>query len=500
MTAKKIPLPRSQPYKSVWIRYKVFLICVLIFGICSLFYQIVYLRQRKNISSSENAPTRTHDRRATIKCNNGKMLGDKVKKFSSFVVELNGSNLIQFDSGLRNFSYTSSHLDQKQLFLKEFSRYESFPVNITPPTYRGFISLLGVGQELSQCTRHLLEMCMYASTNKRKVVAPRMRNGQMGYDGLPFGHFFNISQMNKQLARFGYSELATEEEFSRNCTNQRKKVIAVFYGLPKYVTGLSLRNLKASYKKVVKHGWYNCSEEVIRVRKGLDKDKNNTDFFCMNGALFGSVGRFNKEVLGDSKCTFITQWNVLYNVHWNRIIRPGAPNPGRLMQWFAQPSAEIANEASAFRTLRIQRLYVAIHIRGAKFKKHALLKPCFDIAVEFVNALRRTRNVKTLFLSSDMSQFGGLTNKDKNSHQLFAQQANAVIYDPRVAKGFKVVDRWKVSLTEVRLLSQSDHLITVGQGSFGDFIRNRYLWEHRNAGLGNWTLSILCKKTAAIRP
>ena len=93
-----------------------------------------------------------------------------------------------------------------------------------------------------------------------------------------------------------------------------------------------------------------------------------------------------------------------------------------------------------------------------------------------------------------MSKFGGLTNKDKNSHQLFADVSGAVIYNPEVTGMLKGRDRWKVSLTEVRLLSQSDHLITIGQSSFARFIRNRYFWEHRNRE--NWTLSTICMKTA----
>ena len=115
--------------------------------------------------------------------------------------------------------------------------------------------------------------------------------------------------------------------------------------------------------------------------------------------------------------------------------------------------------------------------------------------MEFVNALRRTRKVKTLFLSTDMSEYGGITNHDKVTHYSLAEQSGAVVYDPTVTKRFtNKVDRWQVSLAEVRLLSQSDHLITIGHGSFNIFILNRFHVEHLKSK--NWTWTTLCHHTA----
>jgi hypothetical protein len=115
--------------------------------------------------------------------------------------------------------------------------------------------------------------------------------------------------------------------------------------------------------------------------------------------------------------------------------------------------------------------------------------------MEFVNALRRTRKVKTVFLSTDMSEYGGITNRDKITHHSLATQAAAVTYDPSVTKRFTSrVDRWQVSLAEVSLLSQGDHLITIGHGSFNIFILNRFNIEHLKST--NWTWATICHYTA----
>ena len=431
--------------------------------------------------------------RSRIDCKGGEFLTNAVREFSNFTVDLNNSHPRQFDAGVRNFSYEFNHVDKEFVISREFSGYEALPTR-PPQTYLGYIYLLGVGQELSQCTNHLFEFCLYATTSHRKLVAPRMHNGQMGWNGLPFGDFFNVSSLNKDLKRFGYSELASEEEFLRNCDNERKRVAVVFYEKPAKRGPYSLRDRDGTYEKLVKKSWMNCSGQVTTVPKPLRKYKmSDIDFYCMHGDLFRDFKTFNEKILGDSKCLYISNWVHMYHMGWEKRLPRGYPMPFKLLYWYANPAAEIIKEVNAFTEMRIRKPYVAIHIRGVKFRNKTFLQPCFELALEFVNALRRARKVKTLFLSTDMSQFGGITNKDHDSHKLFTEMSGAVTYDPEVTKVFKSVDRWKVSLSEVRIMSQADHLITVGHGSFGRFIRNRYFWEHMNRE--NWTLSTVCMGT-----
>ena len=490
-------------------RWLILIVVLVILPIVSLLHlgalllyrrQNVYFVGNHYIHDASITETSHQHPLSNIECKGGEMLIRRVGKFSNFIAELNSSQHRQFDSGILNFSYAYDHIDMQQVFTEEFSSYDSLPANKTATYPGGYIYVMGVGQELSQCTRHLFGLCLYATTNHRKVVTPQMSNGGMNIGGLPFGEFYDVPSLNKQLLRFGYSEMATEDEFRNNCENQRKKVVVVFYEKPVRKSfplffHAAFRDKFDMYEKVKKAGWLNCTQYITEIPKTFEKDRNNADYYCVDKNMFENIELF-KKILGDSKCVFINSWVDQSYVHWNRILPAGAPGAFKILYWFLDPSREVIDEANAFREMRIQRPYVAIHIRGAKFKNHSFLQPCFDIALEFVNALRRTRKVKTLFLSTDMSQFGGYTNKDKVSHQLFAEKSGAVIYDPNVAKRIlKRIDRWKVSLTEVRLLSQSDHLITIGKGSFGNFIRNRYLWEHRNKQ--NWTLSKLCFNTAS---
>ena len=185
------------------------------------------------------------------------ILSSRVQKFSNFIVELNNSDVHQFDSGVLNFTYKYDHMDAQKTFLEEFSGYDSFPTSQTSSRYRGYISTMGVGQELSQCTRHLLELCLYAATSNRKCVTPHMSSGAMKMGGRPFGKFFNVSRLNRQLRRFGYWELASDEEFWTNCDGEREKVLVVFYEKPVGKGSLEFfapHDKLGMYEIVMKHG------------------------------------------------------------------------------------------------------------------------------------------------------------------------------------------------------------------------------------------------------
>ena len=305
-------------------------------------------------ASGETGPPRRH----SFEYNAEEILSSRVQKFSNFIVELNNSEAQQFNSSILNFTYKSYHMDAQKTFLKEFSSYDSFPTNQTSSKYRGYIYTMGVGQELSQCTRHLLELCLYAATSNRKCVTPQMRNGAMKMGGRPFGEFFNVSRLNKQLRRFGYSELASDQEFWTNCDGERKKVLVVFYEKPVRKGSLQFfapHDKLGMYERVMKHGWLNCTEEIVTFPKMFKKYKNNTDFYCLDPNLFGSLKTINEKILGDSKCVFITQWNEQWKVNWRKITRDGAPGAFKILYWFLDPSLEIINEARASFSRRAHR-------------------------------------------------------------------------------------------------------------------------------------------------
>ncbi len=280
----------------------------MILILCFLLCVFVYLASNK----------RLWETRVIIECNGGYLLANRVRNYSRFVVELNNSFPRQFDSGILNFSYSYKYIDQGRIVEERveynltdtYRRYTSLHMGETKVKYRGYIYIMAAGQELSQCTKHLFRLCFLAGTSHRKVVAPRMKRGRMGWPvGVDFGEFFNIPLLNKQLLKFGYSELATQEEYLKSCENEKKTVVIVIYGLNRVTRGIEPSENNNLYRQVLEVGWVECS---VHVTQGFLKlDKNTTNYFCVHYTIFRSIQVFNEKILSDNKCVIIPQWNEL---------------------------------------------------------------------------------------------------------------------------------------------------------------------------------------------
>ena len=124
-----------------------------------------------------------------MECNGGYLLARRIQNYSRFIAELNNSFPRQFDSGLLNFSYHYAHVDQGRILEEnieynlthKYMKYTSLHMEKTKVKYRGYIHIMSAGQELSQCTKHLFRLCFLAAISHRKVAAPRMKRGRMGW-------------------------------------------------------------------------------------------------------------------------------------------------------------------------------------------------------------------------------------------------------------------------------------------------------------------------------
>jgi hypothetical protein len=304
------------------------------------------------------ASNKSWETQVNVECNGGYLLAARVQRYSRFIADLHNSFPRQFDSGLLNFSYSYAHVDQGRIFEEKieynltdsYVKYSSLHMGKTKVRYRGYIYIMAAGQELSQCTKHLLRLCFLAATSHRKVVAPRMKRGRMGWEnGVNFGDFFNLPLLNKQLSKFGYSELATQEEYLRSCKDERKTIIIVMYGLERLTRGIKPRENNNLYRKVLEVGWVECSAHVEEEYWKLKK--NTTEYFCVHYTIFRSIQAFNEKILRDNKCTVIPQWNELGDEWWNntfhQIKKTDVPKPRKILHWFITPSRTIVDEVRA---------------------------------------------------------------------------------------------------------------------------------------------------------
>lgn len=196
-------------------------------------------------------------------------------------------------------------------------------------------------------------------------------------------------------------------------------------------------------------GWVDCTPKSKKITNETKK------YICTNRF---PVVKPQKSVLKNAKYIKIPIW-----------IDPGLNNTNmgesrlhtdRVFNYLAKPNDLLIEEAKTFRELTLRRSYIAIHIRSGHIRRFpSTVQRCFKLALEFIKALKSTRNVKSVFISSDMSEYGSPVNR-KHFQDEFAAMAGAVTYDPRVTGKLKIVEMYMVSLTEMLVLLQGDHLIT----------------------------------------
>ena len=314
---------------------------------CFLFGVVIYQASKKPWES-----------RVEVECNGGYLLARRIQNYSRFIADLNTSFPRQFDSGVLNFSYNYAHVDQGRILAEnieynltdKYMKYSSLHMEKAKVKHRGYIHIMSAGQELSQCTKHLFRLSFLAATSHRKVVAPRMKRGRMGWEnGVDFGDFFDLALLNQQLSKFGYSELATQEEYLKSCKSEAKTVIIVIYSLNRLTRGIKQRDNNDLYRTVLELGWVECSTHV---QEGFLKlTKNTTEYFCVHYTIFRSIQVFNEKILRDSKCAVIPQWNELGDEWWNNTFhqmkKANVPKPRRILHWFSTPSKAIVDEVSA---------------------------------------------------------------------------------------------------------------------------------------------------------
>lgn len=357
----------------------------------------------------------------------------------------------------------------------------------TPPKWNGYVKVMAVGEELSKSMTNFLTLAypFAPGLGRMKLVAPRIRDSSsaLGATGYPIELFFNFDNLNRLLSNSGYSILAKEEEHEQACKGQTTFIVQEFKN-PMAKSWLLTQEVR--HELFEKRGgdiWVDCTPKNV-------KDVNDTKRYVCTKEF--NVTRLQKNALKDAKCIVIPKWND----HGGRIAIGGEPHPlsiGQIFTWFATPSDTLMEEAQRFEELFLERPYVAIHIRSCHIRvMPSTLERCFKLAMEFVKALKSTRNVKSLFLSSDMTKYGSVASSGYARHSKLVAMSGAVTYSPNATGKVKLIQKATVSLTEMLLQTRSDHLITLGSGSFHGFIVNKFHVHHVNIDPSKWSLIKIC--------
>ncbi len=135
----------------------------------------------------------------------------------------------------------------------------------------------------------------------------------------------------------------------------------------------------------------------------------------------------------------------------------------------------ILQEAELYRRTFLEKSYIALHVRSETSAfygtRRSLFLQCVDAVIRRVLKLKQKYRIKTVFLATDLTQFGSdtlLPNKVKRVKEferLLMDQLKAKRYSPHQTDP-PLMDHGVVAIVEMNILSHSKHLVTLGSGFF----------------------------------
>ena len=397
---------------------------------------------------------------------------------------LPGENSYMFDY----VAYNTSFKD-----LQRVKNITQRPMKQVKPTlWDGYLKVHRYGEELSKQMKIFLAVPNFPGFQKMKLVAPRFTNGYSKSNGpTPFDAVYNLDELNQVYSNNGYPPIVSDKEYDDVCKHSKPIYSVVFVPPPE--NDRRQRYAKEIREKLYgKDGkgeaqWTICDGENIP--RGVGVSKNKRDVICTTFRFNISILR--QSVLKDVKCIEVPEWTD------HGLIDQSGPNglsPYDIFHYLLNPSDVLINEANTFIEQNLEKPYIAIHIRSLHISEApSSVERCFMVGMGIIDALKKKRGVKSIYISTDMNKYGGKSSYVPGFEEYLAEKSGAVRYNPKTTGRPKDLSRTAISITNVLILSQSDHLIAIGSGSFREFVMTQFLKKHFEKDPKTWSMVRMCE-------
>ncbi|XP_078354455.1 uncharacterized protein LOC144639071 [Oculina patagonica] len=391
-----------------------------------------------------------------------------------------------------------------------------------------FLFVLHHYEQLSKTTENFLQLAAVAKQIGRVIVEPFVRDSRMC--GLPYGWsgqvrnesqrfhplsvYFDVKYMNNLLKRYHYAQMVKLETFKHECrssvanttllhfmyNDQAKEEMKKWYK----ISTAAYQNIETAIKK---HGWCKCNF----IDHGLGFSKRIGDLkagrqICIDARKIKSLQGFQTEILKQDKCTAIIHWRGLGK---NRSqFKPEVNTDSHKLVHLLRAGKLVLDQAKRIAD-SIGQEYISIHVRSERqiqWYSVERLTQCLEALVEKVATLKQKHKINKVFLSSDFTQFGSdtlhsftarnstITNKIKQIQRFLSQTLKATTYKPRKDNPL-LTDSGVVALTEMNVLIGGSHLVTVGSGTFQEWIVDAFVESKSMTKKQNyWTITRICHK------
>ena len=375
-------------------------------------------------------------------------------------------------------------------------------------------------EQFGKTTENFIQLCAIAAYGSRFVVEPFVRDSRMcglktGWWGealspsrlfKPLSLYFDVKSMNELLYQNRYATLRPLAEFKSACNKTIASITVVHF---LYYDGkattmkwfkLSEKDYERIYLQTQRTGWMECPF----IDKGLNISTRlgNTEAgrqLCVNAEKVIDHKRFENDILKGDKCVVITYWKGfgMDRTHFKPNVRV---NPRQIVHRLHHSNL-ILQEAETYRTTFLDKSFIALHVRSERqlqwYSETSFLK-CVNTVVKRILKLKQKYGINSVFLATDLTSYGSDTLLPGNSKHL--QGFEKLLIDKLKSRKYSphktdpsLMDHGVVAIVEMNILSHSKHLVTLGSGSFQEWVIALFM-ETKTGQSPDWTISRVCSR------
>ena len=377
-------------------------------------------------------------------------------------------------------------------------------------------------EQFAKTTENFVQLCSIGTYGLRTVVEPFVRDSRMcglttGWWGealtpsrlfKPLGLYFEVKAMNELLSRNHYATIRPLTEFRKVCnkTTSNLTIVHFLYQDGKETTKKWFKISEEGYKNILlqtdRTGWTKCPF----IDKGLNISRRIGDTaagrqLCVNAEKITDHKKFESDILQGDKCVVITYWKGfgIDRTHFKPKVKLNA----RAIVHRLPQSNLILKESELYRKTFLEKSYIALHVRSERqllwYSEKSFLH-CLDSVVRRVLKLKQKYRINTVFLATDLTQHGSDTLLPNNKKDL--KRFEKILMDKLKPKCYSphqtdpaLMDHGVIAIVEMNILSHSKHLVTLGSGSFQEWVMAQFMETNKGQ---DWTISRVCSKEKKI--